>query len=133
MFLGLGATALFADNIKEADSYFKQGMAKDDLHDYAGAIQDFNKAIELNPNFVAAYYNRGCAKVYLKDYTGAIQDYSKIIELNPKFIAEAYFSRGAAKFNLQDVFGALADYSKAGELGATQAYERIQRIQKTRK
>ena len=76
-----------------------------------------------------AYYNRGIAKYNLQDDTGAIQDYSKAIELVPKYEV-AYYNRGIAKEGLKDKFGALADYSKAGELGLSEAYERIQRIQK---
>ena len=36
-----------------------------------GAIADYNKAIELNPNYAEAYYNRGSEKSDLKDYDGA--------------------------------------------------------------
>src|SRR5574341_1186786 len=99
LFLGLGATALFADNIKEEESYRKQGIAKYALQDDTGAIQDFSKAIELNPKHAEAYCLRGSAKYALQDYTGAIQDYSKAIELNPKDV-EAYYGRGEAKFSL---------------------------------
>ena len=36
--------------------YNNRGIAKGKLQDYRGAIQDYNKAIELNPNYVDAYY-----------------------------------------------------------------------------
>ena len=32
---------------------------KGNLKDYYGAISDYTKAIELNPNFADAYNNRG--------------------------------------------------------------------------
>jgi len=35
------------------------------LNDYKGAIQDYNKAIELNPILAKAYNNRGLAKIDL--------------------------------------------------------------------
>ena len=34
-----------------AEAYINMGNAKQNLEDYRGAIQDYNKAIELNPNF----------------------------------------------------------------------------------
>ena len=37
-------------NPNDAKAYYNRGLAKSDLQDYKGAIADFNKAIELNPN-----------------------------------------------------------------------------------
>ena len=37
-------------------------MPKLNNGDYYGAIADYTKAIELNPDDAAAYYNRGIAK-----------------------------------------------------------------------
>jgi tetratricopeptide (TPR) repeat protein len=87
-------------------------------------IQDYNKAIELNPDFADAYNNRGIAKYDLGDYRGAIQDYNKAIELNPDF-ADAYYNRGIAKYDLGDKNGSCLDWSKAGELGDETAYDLI--------
>ncbi|MCX8194741.1 MAG: tetratricopeptide repeat protein [Candidatus Micrarchaeota archaeon] len=58
-------------------SYSNRGVAKFSLGDYIGAIEDFTKAIELNPNYAEAYYNRGLAKVKLKDYDSAFIDILK--------------------------------------------------------
>jgi len=49
------------------------GIAKYDINNYTGAIEDYNKAIQFNPNYAKAYYNRGNAEVHLEDLTGAIQ------------------------------------------------------------
>ena len=74
------------------------------LGDYQGAIADYDRALELNPQFAQAYYNRGNAKRTLKDYQGAIADYDKAIELNPRF-AQAYYNRGVAKSDLGNYLG----------------------------
>ena len=37
-------------NPKDADAYYNRGIAKGDLKDYYGAISDYTKAIEINPN-----------------------------------------------------------------------------------
>lgn len=55
------------------------------LNDYMGALADFNKQIELQPNSPYAYYNRGSAKSNLNDEYGAISDYTKAIELKPDY------------------------------------------------
>ncbi len=41
------------------------------------AIQDYNKAIELDPNYVNAYISRGLAYSNQEEYDRAIQDYNK--------------------------------------------------------
>ncbi len=82
-----------------AKSYFETGYEKYNRGDYKGAIQDYTKAIELNPRYALAYHWRGNAKFSLKDYRGAIQDYTKAIELDPKN-AWLYLNRGHVKFLL---------------------------------
>ena len=98
-----------------AEEYFYSGYEKGQNKDYYGAIADYNKAIELNPDNATTYYNRGWLKDDLKDYFGAIADYTKAIELNPDN-DDAYINRGVAKQNLKDYYGAIADYTKVIEL-----------------
>ena len=68
-------------------------LQEDDLGDHNGAIKDYDKAIELNPNDIDAYYNRGIARSDLGDHNSAIEDYDKVIELKP-YYANAYNNRG---------------------------------------
>ena len=109
-----------------AEEYNDMGAHKSSNGDWRGAIDDYNKAIELNPGFESAYGWRGYAKAKLGDYKDAIQDYNKAIELlsktsladsyNKAVMAEYYYDRGAAKDNLGDITGAIEDYNKAIEL-----------------
>ena len=59
--------------------YFKSGFDKFEAKDYYGAIADYTKAIELNPNGDGSYYNRGLSKANLNDHYGAIADFTKAI------------------------------------------------------
>jgi len=123
-------TALFlVSNVygQSAKEYYNRGRNKDRLHDYRGAMADYNKAIELNPNLALDYYGRGKAKSELHDYRGAMPDYTKAIELNPNY-AEAYFHRGVSKLLLEQKDSGCLDLSKAGELGFAKAYESIQML-----
>ncbi len=88
---------------------------------YESALADFNKTIEIEPEFAFAYYNRAFVKYKLKDLKGAIDDYNKAIEIDPGF-GDAYYNRGLLFFCLNDKISACQDYSKAGELGVTEAY-----------
>ena len=101
---------------KTAKFYYKQGIEKIKLGDYRGAIADYNKAIELNPDDAAFYFNRGSATNKLGDYQGAIADYTKAIEINPKYGA-FYYNRGVAKNFSGDPQGACIDVRKAYSLG----------------
>ena len=53
------------------------------MDEFGKAIVDYNKAIELAPEFALAYGNRGTADYHTGDYDKAIADCSKAIELNP--------------------------------------------------
>ena len=56
-------------------------MSKMRLKDNYGAIADFTKVIELNPDFVYAYSNRGVSKENLGDLNGACNDWKKAASL----------------------------------------------------
>jgi len=64
-----------------AEEYKNSGNAKRDLLDYKGAIEDYTKAIELNPNYADAYYTRGITKIAVGDKVGGCTDLSKAEEL----------------------------------------------------
>ena len=68
-----------------AEEYFNSGSDKHNLKDYNGAISDYNKAIEINPNLAVAYYNRAISKYFTNDLTGACEDANKTEELGQPF------------------------------------------------
>lgn len=105
-------------NNLSAGKYFLNGVAKHKTHDYIGAIQDYTKAIEINPEFIEAFSNRGIAHKQLKNYRGAIEDFTKCIQIKPN-IASLYSNRGAVKNELHDFIGAMADYVIAKNLDPT--------------
>ena len=104
----------------KAEDYFERGNAKLHKGDLDGALADYDKAIELNPDYVVAYNNRGFTKSKKGDLDGALADCDKAIELNPDY-AVAYNNRGIAKWHKGDLVGALADYDKAIELNPDHA------------
>ena len=102
-------------------NYFNRGFSKNQLKDYSGAIADYTKAIEIDPNYALAYGYRGYSKSVQKDYNGAIADYSKVIEIDTNN-AVAYDSRA----RLKEITGLpyCSDYKKACDLGEEKACER---------
>jgi tetratricopeptide (TPR) repeat protein len=77
------------------------------------AIQNFSKAIQLNPKYGDAYFQRAYVYEQLQEFQRSLADYSQAIAINPKDIL-AHNNRGILKANnLNDIKGALADYSQA--------------------
>jgi tetratricopeptide (TPR) repeat protein len=98
-----------------SDSFLDAGASKSDQGYYEAAIEDFSKAIQLNPNSDIAYLLRGDAKFKLDQYEAAIEDFSKAIQLDPDN-ASAYNYRGTAKFHLNQYEAAIEDYSMSIQL-----------------
>jgi tetratricopeptide (TPR) repeat protein len=92
-----------------------RGITKKNRRDYAGAISDYDKAIELNPDYTRSYCNRGFAYGFLDKYTESLSDLDKAIKLDPGYV-EAYTLRGITKDDMGDHAGAIADFSKSIEL-----------------
>lgn len=100
------------ENPGDAAAYRARGYALSSCGDFEGAVQDFSKAIELDPAHAEAYVTRGLARIVVGDYGGAIQDSDMAIELDPDY-AEAYVTRGLARRNLADYKGAIRDLNTA--------------------
>ncbi|MBT9438251.1 MAG: tetratricopeptide repeat protein, partial [Desulfobacterales bacterium] len=83
------------------EAYYNRGVAYAFLNQYERAIEDYNKAIALDPNNAEAYNNRGVAYAFLNQYERAIADYNKAIALDPNF-AMAYDNREIARSKLEE-------------------------------
>lgn len=99
-----------------AKSYCDSGNMKKDIYeDFAGAIIDYTKAIEINPNYSSLYYNRGTALLNLFDFQKAITDFDKAIILESN-ISVYYDGRATAKRDFGDKEGAIEDFTKSIQL-----------------
>ena len=122
-----------------AEEYLSKGFLKSLIKkDYKGAMLDYNKAIELEPNNPEAYIGRGSLKAAMgndehfsivkissvqgqtkalrgaiKDYEDSLKDYNKAIELDPNN-PEAYHERGSVKDKMGNLKSILQD--KKGSL-----------------
>lgn len=99
------------------------GEINEALGNHKEAIQNYDKAIELNPEYCVAVFRRGRSKRALGRYEEAImaiQDYDKAIELDPND-AVAFRNRGYSKQSLHQHQEAIKDYDKAIELDPNDA------------
>ena len=110
-----GSSAAQPSSPGSAAALADSGTALSDKGQQDQAVQEFNKAIELDPNSARAFLGRGIAYVRKDIFDQAISDCTKAIQLDPK-LAAAYGFRGYAYFREKQNQLALSDCSKAIEL-----------------
>jgi tetratricopeptide (TPR) repeat protein len=100
--------------IPKAVDFFWLAAKKVTQRDYNGALGDFNRAIQLDPNFAYAYNGRGAIKAEINnDIQGGLADLNRAIQLDPN-LAGAYKNRGVVRVRkLNDLQGGLADFDRA--------------------
>ena len=98
--------------ISAAVALNNRGVARQDKGDLDGAIQDYNEAIRLKPDYAIAFLSRGTARRVKGDLDGAIQDDNQAIRLKPDD-ANSFGERGIARRAKGDVEGAVRDFSEA--------------------
>jgi len=109
----IGPNTVIEYDMSEAEYYNWRGLiaGKEEL-DYQSAINNFDEAIRLDPEYAIAYGNRGIAYSKLGEYSKAIEDYNQAIKLYPNY-SKAYFNRGFTFSKLGNQQKALADYTMA--------------------
>ena len=96
--------------IDDVHSVFAAGAVRAVLG--TAAIEDYNKAIQIDTSDWSAYYNRGLARARDREYAKALEDYSAAIRLNPNH-AESYANRSSIRDYQGDRKGAIEDLVKA--------------------
>ena len=76
------------------------------------ALDAYDMAIRLQPDYAAVYSNRGNVKNGLGCPDDALADYDTAIRLNPHF-PEAYYNRGVQKVLCEELDAAIVDYDEA--------------------
>lgn len=105
---------------RRANIYNDRGVAKWRLKDTQAAVDDFNKAIKLFPDYSVVYNNRGNALMDLGRSEEAIADFDRAITLAAAY-GVAFNNRGNAYFALRDYAAAARDFRKAAQLMPTNA------------
>jgi tetratricopeptide (TPR) repeat protein len=80
--------------------------------DPQAALEEFNQAVELEPDNPEAHYNRGNVHYDLGNYQAALEDYDRTLELSPNKI-NAFYNRGLTHYELENYPEAIADFTRA--------------------
>ena len=111
-------TRCIALNSKAWGAYSSRGDFHASRKEFARAIRDYDRTIELRPGYAEVYNNRGNVRFELEQFARAIQDYTKAIELKPQY-AMAYSNRSEAHFRAKAYDKAWADVRASQNLGGT--------------
>lgn len=63
--------------------YFNRSLAKLKLSQNREALEDLNRAIELNEDYVKAYLKRGELNLSLENFEEAVRDFERVKQLDP--------------------------------------------------
>ena len=99
----------------DAQGNVQRGINAAQRGDIDTAMNYYNKAIEMNPDYADAYYYRGRAYYNNNDDTNAIEEFDKAIEMNPDY-ADAYHHRGRAYYRNGEIDLATTDFAEAQRL-----------------
>lgn len=116
----LASTLLFflmigTSQAQTVEDFFESGFINYTNGQYRESVNDFTKAIALEPKQHHLYYHRGLSYDYLRDHGAAIKDFDKALEINPND-AQCYLARALSKAAIKDYKGAIEDYDIAIEL-----------------
>jgi tetratricopeptide (TPR) repeat protein len=96
-------------------AYFNRGKAFAAKGEYDHAIDDYTKALDIEPRYLKAYLYRGIAHEKKGNTEEALEDLSTSIEIYPQN-AEAYLERGLAFEKASNYDRAISDFTSVIKL-----------------
>src|SRR5919112_558714 len=101
--------------IAEDNDWLSVGNLLKQKGNYTGAIAAYNKALEIDPNYVNAWDGKGWALNELGNYTQAIFYLNKVLEMDSKHV-DALIFKGQSLYGLGNLTGAKYYFDKALEI-----------------
>jgi tetratricopeptide (TPR) repeat protein len=118
--------AIRLNSDKDEGTIYNRGMCYSQMKEFALALADFNRCLELDPDWAWAFSERGKVYLYMKQFDKAIADGSSAIKYKPNYF-HGYLIRAYAYQELGDHKKARADFENAFKLtGSPQLKKHIQ-------
>ena len=105
----------------EAEALKNEGNARKAAGDLAGAIDDYRRALEVAPDYVAALYNLGLALRERGEFTEAEDCFRRVVEVDARDV-DALFNLAALRRRRLDFAGAAETYRRALEISPDNAH-----------
>lgn len=110
------------------DVYSLRGYCNQELGLYEKALEDYGKAISIQPNDHKHFSNRGLLYIKLENFTNALSDYEKAIQLSPNENLKYINNRGWVKYKLNLLSEACVDFEYCATRGWEQAKSNYKKI-----
>ncbi|XP_026142291.1 uncharacterized protein ttc6 isoform X3 [Carassius auratus] len=101
-------------NPDHAEAHHQRGLCRVHLQDSTG-VQDFNKALQINPHLYQVHLSRAALYGAQGRYAKAVLDCNEAIRIQPKSV-RAYLYKGALKFYLKAYKCAVEDLTMAVQM-----------------
>jgi tetratricopeptide (TPR) repeat protein len=98
--------------IARSDSKLRVGYLSGNIFNFDSALDDINKAIQIDPDYALAYTVRASLFFGKQDFSKAITDLDKVIKIDP-FYDTYFLMRAFAKSAKSDTQGAIEDLNQA--------------------
>lgn len=99
-----------------AATYINLGIVRSRIGDAEGALDSYNRGLEIDPSLGEGYVDRGAVQIMLKNYQAAIADITQGLALNANKPEIAYYDRAIANEAIGNIRDAYIDYKKAVEI-----------------
>jgi tetratricopeptide (TPR) repeat protein len=117
---------------KDASYWFNKGALVSTYGNNKAAIQYFQKAIALDPNFSGAYFSQGVSYGQLGQYQKAIAQINRALKMEPQN-GMYYYGRGRVYLLSGDKTKAMEDFKKAADLQDEDALDYLDYIDQSKK
>jgi Tfp pilus assembly protein PilF len=106
------------EEVKDADYYFKDGMKDFRKGEYREAIEDFQRVVQMQPNYTEAYFYMGQSYEKIGKRETAEKAYENAIAIDPRYVPvrEAF---GLLEYDQKEYRKAETQLHAARELGST--------------
>jgi hypothetical protein len=96
----------------DAKTFLDQGVKLYDQGDYKGAVEQYKKALEIDPKSPVVNYEIASTYYALNDFKTAIQYSDVVIDLNISYADQAYILKGSALDGMEKPKEAIKVYKK---------------------
>ncbi|MEM1254587.1 MAG: DnaJ domain-containing protein [Cyanobacteria bacterium P01_H01_bin.21] len=107
-----GTTEYEGTRPQTAHDFYLRGIQQTLARRYKGALVDFDRAIELQPDLAEAYLRRAQVRYILEDDGGVLADCQQLMQF-PQTLSQTYYYLGLARYRLGYTESAIAAFSEA--------------------